>query len=172
MSYLIGFHHTAFLRKLHPRAHLRRTMSVPPWREHKMGPLFTLLSYWMPVPPQRVIIYLLPAACRQGTPVPPRREHNPSSVKLFTPPRTFPETCASRSRDGTLCAAQPQRAWLGVVVVFVVAVAVVFCGRCKCRDQMPLLAPFVHAGGCVPRGPPWSGQWCKPPASDEKRTHR
>ena len=30
-------------------------------------------------------IYLLPAACRQWTPVPPRREHNPSSVKQLAP---------------------------------------------------------------------------------------
>ena len=60
-------------------------MSVPTLREHKMRPLFPLLSHRMPVPLQRVIIYLLPAACRQGTPVPPRREHNTSPAKLFPP---------------------------------------------------------------------------------------
>ena len=31
-----------------------------------------------------------------------------------------------------------------------------FRGRCKCRNQMPLLAPFVHAGGVWSRGPLWS----------------
>ena len=46
--------------------------------------------------------------------------------------------------------------------------------RCpyKCRDQMLVLALYIHAGGSFPRRPPWSGQWCNPPAWCETRTDR
>ena len=37
---------------------------------------------------------------------------------------------------------------------------------------MLLLAPFVHAGAVWARRPPWSGQWCNPPTSGEKRADR
>ena len=39
----------------------------------------------MPAPSWWDCISLLPAACRQGKPVPPGREHNPSSVKPLAP---------------------------------------------------------------------------------------
>ena len=50
--------------------------------------------------------------------------------------------------------------------------------RCRCRfgyesrDQMPLLAPFVHVGGVWPRRPPWSRQWYNTPAWGARRTDR
>ena len=55
------------------------------------------------------------------------------------------------------------------VFVFIVAVAVVFVVVLNV-EQIPLLAPFVHAGGVWPRGPLWSCQGCIPPEKSEKRT--